>query len=140
MTARLLESIPDPTRTTTPFRVAAVTGPLFREEKSKIEAVGSGQNALMGRPRLLTEAMTEEIARHVELGGSLRGAAARAGCSHRSLRRWLAEGTREVAALSPEALLALRLGRAEQQARALDWRRTARMLEELAGEPFDIGY
>jgi hypothetical protein len=83
--------------------------------------------------------MTEEIALHIELGGSLGGASERVGCSHRSLRRWLAEGRRELAALSPEARLALRLGRAEEQARALDWRRTTRMLEELAAEPLDLG-
>jgi transposase-like protein len=93
--------------------------------------------ALMARPRLLTEHRLEEIALHVELGGSVAGAAERVGCSTRSLRRWRAKGGRELAALSPEAKLVLRLARAEEQARSFDWEHTARLLEL---EPIDLDF
>ena len=81
--------------------------------------------------------MTEEIGLYIELGGSVAGAAERVGCSTRSLRRWRAKGRREVAALSAEAKLVLRLARAEEQARSFDWERTARLLEL---EPLDLDF
>jgi hypothetical protein len=94
---------------------------------------------MTGRPSKLTPELADRVALSVELGLSRQAAARSSGIDPRSLRRWIARGQRELDALSPEARLALRLGRLEQEARTLDWRRTAEILDELAAEPLDFG-
>ena len=92
--------------------------------------------ATRGRPRLLDETLLAQIGADVALGLSVEVAARAAGVGPRSLRRWRAQGQRELAALSPEARLALALNEAEREARKLDdgWQAIARQLAEESPE------
>jgi hypothetical protein len=89
----------------------------------------------MSRPRLLTPALVERVISDVELGVSMESAAGLALVSARTLRRWRAQGERDLAQLSDEARFALRLRRAEEKGRSLSWQETARVLDQLAAEP-----
>jgi hypothetical protein len=85
-----------------------------------------------GRPRLLNDALVAQLTADVELGVGVGSAAKLAGVDPRSLRRWRAQGRRELAALSCEARLALALDRAQRQTRKLDndWQTIAKQLSE----------
>jgi hypothetical protein len=69
-----------------------------------------------GRNRLLTPDLAEELAGKVAAGVTLEQASAELGLSSRSVRRWRAEGERELDGLSAEAKLALGLDRARDRA------------------------
>jgi hypothetical protein len=71
---------------------------------------------MAGRNRLLTPDLAEELATKVAAGVTLEQATAELGLSSRSVRRWRAEGERELAGLSAEAKLALGLDRARDRA------------------------
>jgi hypothetical protein len=135
----------------TSYREDVRRSPSRKSPTSSGARVG-GQNAAVatsvpkvgtvGRPTKLTPATIDALVFHVALGRDLSGAARAAGCSPRSLRRWLRAGRRELDALSTEARLVLKLERAAQDARALDWRQAAARLEasdrawvEFAGAP-----
>jgi len=71
----------------------------------------------------------------VAAGETIEAASSSLGLSSRSVRRWRAEGERELGALSPEALLALELDQARDRAEpGLDWREAAQALEALDRE------
>ena len=73
-----------------------------------------------------------------EAGLSPADAAVAAGVSPRSLRRWRAEGQRELDALSPEARLALAFTRVRaSRAARKEWRESARFLDQLWAERVD---
>ena len=92
--------------------------------------------ATRGRPRLLTDALVEQLTADVSLGVGVASAAKLAGVDPRSLRRWREQGRRELAALSCEARLALALDRAERQTRKVDndWQTIAEQLSDDAPE------
>jgi hypothetical protein len=69
--------------------------------------------------------MIERIAENVELGGRPESA----GVSARSVRRWRAQGRRELEGLSAAALLELRLRAAEERRTHARWEDSARRLE-----------
>jgi hypothetical protein len=87
--------------------------------------------ARRGRPRLLTPALVERVAEAVEAGDSLELAARNVGVGARSLRRWRAQGRPELAGLSAEAQLELRLGRAARRPAPSErsWREAVLLLE-----------
>ena len=87
-----------------------------------------------GRPPLLTDALIERLTADVEMGLGVTAAARLAGCSGRSVRRWQAQGRRELDDLSGEARLVLALAQAEREARKLDWKVAVAELEAIAPE------
>jgi hypothetical protein len=88
------------------------------------------------RPRLLDPALAEALITFAEAGLTIEDAAHAAGVAPRSLRRWRAEGQREIDALSTEARLALAFGqaRASGARNGIDWRESARFLERASAE------
>jgi hypothetical protein len=69
-----------------------------------------------GRKRVLTRDLVAELAANLTAHGSLETACAKTGVSARSVRRWRAEGRRELDGLSPEAQLELAVERHQREA------------------------
>jgi hypothetical protein len=86
---------------------------------------------MAGRNRLLTREIVAELTANMAAHKTLEEACAASGLSPRSVRRWRAEGERELASLTAEATLALELGRVGADRRSSDWRLAAQRLEAL---------
>jgi hypothetical protein len=86
---------------------------------------------MAGRKRVLTPDLVEELAANLAAHATVEEACSASGLSPRSVRRWRAEGERELAELSPQARLALELQRVAEERRSTDWRQAASQLEAL---------